>query len=172
MCQYDARRIVQRQSAAITQRALFAARAWKLDNEPLVNVICSNCQKVCSQLENVFMHNSPEAFFRELVGRVGTKNHEGKSIFYEPTFCIPPLAVLGKHPGHDFEILWQLIPDPANPGVRRCAPMSQQVFMTQDGQTLQLPFRKDKRHGLGRVAYGLNFASWARTSRYHGIYVR
>lgn len=112
------------------------------NDERLVDRICNNCQRVCSQLEDVFAHNSPEAFFREMVGRVGRKNHKGKNIFYEPTFGIPPLAILGKHPGHDFEILWELVPDPASPGNRRCAPVSQLVFISNDGKTLRLPFRR------------------------------
>jgi len=113
-------------------------------DERLVDRICNNCQKVCSQLEDVFAHNSPEAFFREMVGRVGRKDHKGKNIFYEPTFGIPPLAILGKHPGHDFEILWELVPDPESPGNRRCAPMSQLVFISKDGKTLRLPFRRGR----------------------------
>jgi hypothetical protein len=75
---------------------------------------------------------------------VGRKNHRGKNIFYEPTFGIPPLPILGKHPGHDFEILWELVPDPDSPGHRRCAPMSQFVFIAKDGKTLRLPFRPGK----------------------------
>lgn len=115
------------------------------DNEPLVDRICDNCQRVCSKLEDVFAHNSSEAFFREMVGRVGRKKHKEKSIFYEPTHGIPPLGVLGKHPGHDFEILWELVPDPANPGTRTCAPMSQLVFISKDGgNILRLPFRRGK----------------------------
>jgi hypothetical protein len=54
---------------------------------------------------------------------------------------MPPLAILGKHPGHDFEILWELVPDPENPGKRGCTPMSQLVFISDDGKTLRLPFR-------------------------------
>ena len=46
-------------------------------DEHLVNRICNTCQQVCSKLEDVFAHNSPEAFFREMVGRVGRKNHKG-----------------------------------------------------------------------------------------------
>ena len=113
------------------------------NNEPLVDRICDSCQRVCSKLEDVFVHNSSEAFFREMVGRVGRKKHKGKSIFYEPTHGIPPLGVLGKYPGHDFEILWELVPDPANPGTRTCAPMSQLVLISKDGSNiLQLPFRR------------------------------
>jgi hypothetical protein len=114
------------------------------NDERLVDRICNDCQNVCSRLEDVFAHNSPEAFFREMVGRVGRKNHKGKNIFYEPTFGIPPLSMLGKHPGHDFEILWELAPDPANRGNLGCAPMSQLVFISKDGKTLRLPFRPGK----------------------------
>jgi hypothetical protein len=112
------------------------------NNEPLVDRICNSCQKLCSQLEDVFAHNSPEAFFREMIGRVGRKNHEGKNIFYAPTFGIAPLAVWGKNPGHDFEILWEPVHDPANPGGYGCTPLSQLVFIGGDGKTaLSLPFR-------------------------------
>jgi hypothetical protein len=114
------------------------------DDERLVDRICEDCQNVCSKLEDVFAHNSPEAFFREMVGRVGRKNHRGKNIFYEPTFGIPPLSILGKHPGHDFEILWELVRDPEDPGIRRCAPLSQLVFISNNGKTLRLPFRPGK----------------------------
>jgi hypothetical protein len=40
------------------------------DNEPLVDRICDGCQGVCSKLEDVLAHNSPEAFFREMIGRL------------------------------------------------------------------------------------------------------
>jgi hypothetical protein len=112
------------------------------NNEPLVDRICDKCQGIFSKLEDVFAHNSSEAFFREMVGRVGRKKHKAKSIFYEPTHSIPPLGILARHPGHDFEILWELVPDPTNPTVRTCAPMSQLVFISKDnGKTLALPFR-------------------------------
>jgi hypothetical protein len=115
------------------------------DNEPLVDRICDSCQKVFRDVEDVFAHNSSEAFFREMVGRVGRKKHKKKNIFYEPTHGIPPLAVLAKHPGHDFEILWELTPNPANPGQRSCQPMSQLVFLSKDSdKVLRLPFRKSR----------------------------
>ena len=115
------------------------------DNEPLVDRICDNCQRVCSKLEDVLAHNSSEAFFREMVGRVGRKRHKAKSIFYEPTHGIPPLGILGKLTGHEVEILWELVADPKNPGTRTCAPMSQFVFVSKDGGSiLRLPFRTGK----------------------------
>ncbi len=106
------------------------------DNEPLVDRICENCQRRFAQLEDVFAHNSSEAFFREMVGRVGRKNHRNKNIFYEPTMGIPPLAVLGRHPGHEFEILWEPV------GQTGFRPMSQLVFIGRDGRSQALPFRR------------------------------
>jgi len=89
----------------------------------------------------VFARNSSEAFFREMVGRVGRKNKEGENIFYEPTSGIPPLTMLGKAPGHDVEILWELGSDPANPAQRGITPLSQLVFISKEGKTVPLPFR-------------------------------
>jgi hypothetical protein len=63
------------------QRYLPRALGNFQNNEPLIERICDDCQKVCSQLEDVFAHNSPEAFFREMIGRVGRKNHKRKNIF-------------------------------------------------------------------------------------------
>ncbi len=76
-----------------------------------------------------------------MVGRVGRKNKEGKNIFYEPTSGIPPLTMLGKAPGHDVEILWELGSDPANPAQRGITPLSQLVFISKEGKTVPLPFR-------------------------------
>ncbi len=106
-------------------------------DERLVDRICNSCQGRFAQLGDIFAHNSAEAFFREMVGRVGRKNHRGKNIFYEPTMGISPLTVLGKPEGFDFEILWELVTDA--PG---CRPMSQLVFIGRDGKSLQLPFRR------------------------------
>lgn len=107
-------------------------------DERLVDRICDSCQRRFSQFEDVFAHNSAEAFFREMVGRLGRKKHRRKNIFYEPTLGISPLTVLGKYPDHDFEILWELT------GPDGCAPMSQLVFIGKDGKTFALPFRSGK----------------------------
>jgi hypothetical protein len=105
-------------------------------DERLEDRICDACQARCSKLEDVFAHNSAEAFFREMVGRVGRKNHQGKNIFYEPTMGIPPLAVLSKAPGQDFETLWELVAE------GKCQSMSQLVFVGRDGPSWQLAFRR------------------------------
>jgi hypothetical protein len=105
-------------------------------DERLGDRICDSCQARCARLEDVFAHNSAEAFFREMVGRVGRKNRQGKNIFYEPTMGIPPLAVLGKAPGQDFETLWELVAE------GKCQPMSQLVFISKNGSSWQLAFRR------------------------------
>jgi hypothetical protein len=105
-------------------------------DERLADRICDSCQGRFSQLEEVFARNSAEAFFREMVGRVGRKNHAGKNIFYEPTLGIPPLAVLGRAPGQDFETLWELV------GEDKCQPMSQLVFIGKENRSWPLAFRR------------------------------
>jgi len=80
-----------------------------------------------------------------MVGRVGRRKHKGKSIFYEATHGIPPLGMLGQYPGHDFEILWELVADPKNSGTRMCTAMSQLAFISKDrSKTYCLPFRLGK----------------------------
>ena len=74
-----------------------------------------------------------------MIGRVSEKRRDKKSISYEPTFGIPPVGIYGKHPGHNVEILWEWVSKDG------CAPMSQMVFLTKDGNTLHLPFRKARR---------------------------
>lgn len=105
-------------------------------DERLVDRICDSCQARCAKLELVLAHNSAEAFFREMVGRVGRKRNGSKNIFYEPTLGIPPLAVLSKAPGQDFETLWELV------GEGKCQPMSQLVFIGKGGESWQLAFRR------------------------------
>jgi hypothetical protein len=109
------------------------------NNEPLVNRICDDCQQLCGKIETVFAHNSPDAYFRHMLGQLGRKNHEKKNIFYDATFGIPPLAVLGKYPGHDFELLWEPVE-----GADGFAPMSQLIFFPKEGETVRLPFRPGK----------------------------
>lgn len=51
----------------------------------LRNFICYDCQARFAQLEEVFLRNSTEAFFRKILGVQGRKNHSKKNIFIEPT---------------------------------------------------------------------------------------
>lgn len=103
-------------------------------DDRLVNRICKDCQVVFSKLEDLFLHNSPEAFFRQMIGQVGRKKHRKKNIFYEPTHGISPLAILAKHPDDDVEILWELVSE------GQCKPLNQIVIVGTDG-TLRIPYR-------------------------------
>jgi hypothetical protein len=78
------------------------------DDIRLRNYICYDCQKRFSQLEEVFLRNGTEAFFRSILGFRGRKNHDGKNIFTEPTLGLPPLTVKGFHPTLQHELLWQM----------------------------------------------------------------
>jgi hypothetical protein len=106
---------------------------FKYDDR-LVNKICIDCQERFSKLEDLFLHNSPEAFFRLMVGQVGRKKHRKKNIFYEPTQGISPLAILAKHPNDETEILWELV------GEGQCRPLNQIVILGTNG-TLRIPYR-------------------------------
>jgi hypothetical protein len=104
------------------------------DDPRLVAKICDGCQARFAKLEDIFLHNSPEAFFREMVGHLGRKHHRKKNIFYEPTMGISPLTIVGKHPNEEFEILWEPV------GEGRCSPLKQIVVVGAEG-SLRLPFR-------------------------------
>lgn len=109
------------------------------NNEPLVNRICNDCQVVCSRLEEVFARNSTDAYFRHMLGQLGRKKHAKKDIFYDATFGIPPLDMVGKHPGHDFAMLWEPVE-----GKEGLAPMSQLIFFPAEGEPVRLPFKTGK----------------------------
>jgi hypothetical protein len=123
-------------SAPLSKREHYLPRGLgNFKHDPrLVDKICNKCQGKFSQAEDVFLHNSSEAFFREMVGQLGRKHHRKKNIFSEPTMGVPPLTIVGKHADDKFEILWELIEE------GRCSPLKQIVVMgTND--TLRLPFR-------------------------------
>jgi len=103
-------------------------------DDRLASKICNDCQVRFSKLEDLLLHNSPEAFFREMVGQVGRKKHRKKNIFYDPTQGISPLTVIGKHPDEDVEILWEPI------GEGQCRPLNQIILAGTDG-TLRIPYR-------------------------------
>jgi hypothetical protein len=103
-------------------------------DDRLTNKICNDCQVGFSKLEDLLLHNSPEAFFREMIGQVGRKKHRKKNIFYEPTQGISPLTVIGKHPDEECEILWEPV------GEGQCRPLNQIILAGADG-TLRIPYR-------------------------------
>jgi hypothetical protein len=105
----------------------------------LSNVICTACNKRFGKLEDVLLHDSPEAFFREMLGKFGRANRgRKKNIFYEPTGGVTPLSILAKQPGHDHPMLWQLM------SATQVAAMKQVIFKDEDGKYFHLPFRADK----------------------------
>jgi hypothetical protein len=107
-------------------------------DERLVDKICDGCQRRFRDLEDVLAHNSPEAFFREMVGQIGRRNHSKKNIFYEPTMGLAPLSVIARSPGNDFDMLWEPIDQ------RYSRPLSQFVFIRKDSSSAQMPFRLGK----------------------------
>ena len=109
------------------------------NNEPLVNRICNDCQLICSNSKTCSPTIAPTRTSVTCWGQLGRKKHAKKDIFYDATFGIPPLAVLGKHPGHDFEMLWEPVE-----GVDGFAPMSQIFFFPKEGEPVRLPFKVGK----------------------------
>jgi hypothetical protein len=101
----------------------------------LRNYICTNCQGKFGSLEDVFLHNSPEAFFRFITGKKGRRSHRKKDIFYEPTHGIAPITVKARDPGQSYQVLCEMT------GINEGMPMKQLVFKDKKGDFHQLPFR-------------------------------
>jgi hypothetical protein len=123
--------------ARLSQREHYLPRSLGnfLNDVRLVDKLCDACQNRCSRLEDVFAHNSPEAFFREMVGQLGRKTHQKKNIFYEPTWGIAPLTIIGKAPDADYEILWEQVNE------NQCTPLKQIIVIFKNGKSLPIPFR-------------------------------
>jgi len=64
--------------------------------EPLLYKICEDCNGGFNILEDQFIHSSPEALFREMLGVKGRKQHSKKAIFYERSAGTDPLMMIGK----------------------------------------------------------------------------
>src|SRR5260370_19647049 len=56
----------------------------------LRDYICNRCQKDLGGLEDVFMHNGAEAFFRRMVGVKGRNRNRKTTIFYQRTAGMEP----------------------------------------------------------------------------------
>lgn len=106
---------------------------------PLANKICKECNGRFGGLEDVFLHSSPEAIFREFVGQVGRKRHRDKRIFDEPTFGLPPPTIIGKQPGEEYEVLWEIIT-----GQLQLKQMRQVVLRDTEGNYHQVLIPADK----------------------------
>jgi hypothetical protein len=106
------------------------------NDKRLHNIICYGCQETFGALEDVFLHNSPEAFFRVLVGQKGRTRKKKKDIFYEPTAGMPPIGIVAKRSGSQIPVLWEPL------GMFECKEMKQLVFRNKDnGEYNQLPYR-------------------------------
>jgi hypothetical protein len=101
----------------------------------LRNYICTRCQQNFGSLEDVFLHNSPEAFFRFITGKKGRKSHRKKDIFYEPTAGMAPITIKGLQPGETYPVLWEMT------GMKEAKQMKQVVFKGKNGNFYHLPYR-------------------------------
>jgi hypothetical protein len=110
----------------------------------LRNYICTNCQGEFSSLEDVFLHNSPEAFFRFVTGKRGRRSHRKKDIFYEPTAGIAPITVKALEPEQSYPVLWEMT------GMNEAMQMKQLVFKDKKGDFHHLPYRP--RHLAGNFS--------------------
>jgi hypothetical protein len=111
------------------------------DDVRLKNFICYECQNRFSKFETVFLQNSTEAFFRNILGFSGRKSHKGKNIFVDPTFGLPPVTVKGLHPAFQQELLWHM----TSPN---------EAFLIH-----QLVFKKKRRYLAARANPGWPFIS-------------
>ena len=101
----------------------------------LRDFICYDCQKRFAQLEEVFLRNSTEAFFRKILGVQGRKNHSTKNIFVEPTLGLPPLTVSAMHSSLQHKFLWEMNSS------SEAYLMHQLVFRKPDGSLVHVPIR-------------------------------
>jgi hypothetical protein len=104
----------------------------------LKDYICYDCQRRFSQLEEVFLRNGTEAFFRKILGVQGRKKNSPKNIFVEPTLGLPPLTVKALHPASQHELLWEMRSD------TEAYLMHQLVLRKDDGTLVHVPIRPGK----------------------------
>jgi hypothetical protein len=123
------------------------------DDVRLKNFICYECQNRFSKFETVFLQNSTEAFFRNILGFSGRKSHKGKNIFVDPTFGLPPVTVKGLHPAFQQELLWHMT------SPNEAFLIHQLVFKKSDGTLQHVPIR-DGRLSQDIGHYGEEWKSW------------
>jgi hypothetical protein len=108
------------------------------DDIHLKNFICCECQKRFGKYESVFLQNSPEAFFRRILGYKGRSDHPSKDIFVDPTHGIAPLTVKAPHPAFGHDVLFSMISQD------NAVPLNQVVFKKGDGSLEYQPIRSGK----------------------------
>jgi len=115
------------------------------DDIHLRNFICNDCQQRFSKYEAVFLQNSPEAFYRRILGYKGRSNHAPRNIYTDPTHGIPPLTVKRFHPTFKQDLLCEMTSQDQGPW------MHQIVFEKEDGSPELVPIRRGKLlHDLSR----------------------
>jgi len=102
--------------------------------ETLKNRICKKCQTKCSQLEGQLLRNSPEAFFRKLVGKLGKKHHKKIEIFYRRNADTDPIRIIATYPGEEYPVLWE-----PNEGEMTLREMRQIVVLDDSGNYCPIP---------------------------------
>jgi hypothetical protein len=108
------------------------------DDIHLNNFICYECQERFSKYEAVFLQNSPEAFYRRILGYEGRSSHARKNIYADPTHGIPPLTVKGFHPTFQHDLLLEMTSQDQG------AWMHQVVLKKEDGSLELQPIRRGK----------------------------
>jgi hypothetical protein len=78
--------------------------------QPLEGKICKDCNNLFGrELEDVFLHSGPEAFFREIMGGgLGRKSHGKHNIFSRGANKHPPVQVIGEDPDAKRNIMWDV----------------------------------------------------------------
>ncbi len=139
-CVYTVPAALCKGTAPLSKREHYLPRALgNFRDDPRLRLrICNDCQRKFRDAEDVFAHASPEAFFREMIGMVGRKRGRKKNIFYEPTFGIAPLTVIGTLPGEDVPILWEVL------DAEHAQPMKQIIVQDRNGRRAHVPYRSGK----------------------------
>lgn len=91
--------------------------------EPLCDRVCEKCNnRIGNTAEVQFLRAGPVAFFRWLLGIEG-RDGLLPSPFYRGAGGAPPLYMLGRAPGFDYDLLWEV-----EPGTENVYPLRQIVF--------------------------------------------
>ena len=91
--------------------------------DPLYDRVCVECNnRIGNTLEVQFLRAGPIAFFRWMLGIQG-RDGLPPSPFYRGAGGAPPLYMLGRAPGFDYDLLWEV-----EPGTENVSPLRQIVF--------------------------------------------
>jgi len=74
---------------------------------PLINKVCTNCNKEIGKFEEQFGRSGPEAFFRKYLNIEGRNTHDKVNPFQRGSAGAKPIDFIACLPGEDIEILWE-----------------------------------------------------------------